>query len=54
MLCLAGAALVLASFMLDFQTVLRQEQPPPFRWGLFGSGVALAVVALVLAARRRL
>ena len=53
MMCLTGAALVLASFMLDFQTVLRQQEPPPFRWGLFGAGVALAVVALVGAVRRR-
>jgi hypothetical protein len=53
MLCLAGAALVLASFMLDYQAVLRQEQPAPFRWGLFGTGVALAVAALVLAVPRR-
>jgi hypothetical protein len=47
-LALAGGALVLSSFMLDFQVVVRQMEPLPFRWGLFGSGVALAVVALVL------
>jgi hypothetical protein len=52
-MCLTGAALALASFMLDFQTVLRQQEPPPFRWGLFGAGVALAVVALVGAVRKR-
>jgi hypothetical protein len=52
-LALAGGALVLASFMLDFQVVVRQMEPLPFRWGLFGSGVALAVVALVLALRKR-
>ena len=50
-LALAGGALVLGSFMLDFQVVVRQMEPLPFRWGLFGSGVALAVVALVLALR---
>jgi hypothetical protein len=32
---------------------MRQMEPLPFRWGLFGSGVALAVVALVLALRRK-
>jgi hypothetical protein len=50
---LAGAALVLASFTLDFQSVLRQMEPPPFRWGLFGAGVALAVAALVPPVRRK-
>ena len=53
MLALVGCLLVLASFMLDFQVVVRQMEPAPFRWGLFGSGVALAVVALVLALRKR-
>ena len=52
-LALAGGALVLGSFMLDFQVVVRQMEPLPFRWGLFGSGVALAVVALVLALGRK-
>jgi hypothetical protein len=52
-LALAGGALVLGSFMLDFQVVVRQMEPPPFRWGLFGTGVALAVVALVLAVGRK-
>jgi hypothetical protein len=51
-MALAGGALVLGSFTLDFQVVVRQMEPPPFRWGLFGSGVALAVAALVLALRR--
>jgi len=53
MLALAGGALVLGSFMLDFQVVLRQMEPPPFRWGLFGTGVALAVAAVVLALGRK-
>jgi hypothetical protein len=52
-LALAGGVLVLGSFMLDFQVVVRQMEPPPFRWGLFGTGVGLAVVALVLALRRK-
>lgn len=53
LLVLAGAVLVLASFMLDFRAALRQMEPPPFRWGLFGTGVALAVAALVLALGRK-
>jgi hypothetical protein len=52
-LVLAGGVLVLASFMLDFQVVLRQTEPPPFRWGMFETGVGLAVAALVLALRRK-
>jgi hypothetical protein len=53
LLALAGGVLVLAAFMLDFQVVVRQMEPPPFRWGLFGTGVGLAVVALVLALGRK-
>jgi hypothetical protein len=52
-LALVGGLLVLGSFMLDFQVVLRQMEPPPFRWGLFGTGVALAVGALGLALGRK-
>lgn len=52
-LALAGGALVLGSFMLDFQVVLRQMEPPPFRWGLFGTGVALAVAAVGIALGRK-
>jgi hypothetical protein len=52
-LALAGAALVLASLVLDFPIVLRQLEPPPFRWGLFGTGVTLVVAALVLALRTK-
>jgi hypothetical protein len=50
-LALTGALLVLGSFVLDFRLVLRQMEPPPFRWGLFGIGVSLGVLALVLAIR---
>jgi hypothetical protein len=50
-LALAGALLVLGSFMLDFRLVLGQTEPPPFRWGLFGTGVGIAVAGLVLALR---
>jgi hypothetical protein len=50
-LLLAGALLVLASFMLDFRVALSRMDPPPFRWGLFGAGLSLGVVALMLALR---
>jgi hypothetical protein len=42
----AGGLLVLASFMLDFQVVLRQMRPPPFRWGVYTVGLGLAVMAV--------
>ena len=53
MLVLIGGLLVLASFMLDFRVVLRQMEPPPFRWGLFGTGIALWLAALALVLRGR-
>ena len=52
-LALAGAVFVLGSFVLDSPIALRQLEPPPFRWGLFGTGVGLAVAALVLALRKK-
>jgi hypothetical protein len=52
-LLVAGGLLVLGSFMLDSRVALLQLEPPPFRWGLFGTGVTLGVVALVLALRKR-
>ena len=42
MLLLAGALLVLASFMLDFRVALSQTDPPPFGWGLFARAWASA------------
>jgi hypothetical protein len=53
MIALVGGILVLGSFMLDFQVVVRQMEPPPFRWVLFGTGVTLALAALGLAFGRR-
>jgi hypothetical protein len=52
LLLIAGMLLVLASFMLDFRSVAQQQEPPPFRWGLFGAGVVLGLVPLLLASRR--
>jgi hypothetical protein len=51
-LLVAGGLLVVGSFTADFRVALLQLEPPPFRWGLFGTGVTLGVVALVLALRR--
>ena len=50
---IVGGLLVLAAFTLDHDVVLKGLMPPPFRWGLFGAGMALAAAALVRAARSR-
>jgi len=47
----AGGLLVLLSFMLDYEVALDGLHPPPFRWILFGSGVAMGTAALVLGLR---
>jgi hypothetical protein len=52
-LLVTGGLLVLGSFMLDFRIALLHLEPPPFRWGLFSTGVILGVAALVLALRKR-
>lgn len=46
-LAVAGGVVVLVSFMLDAAAVLKGEMPQPFRWGLFGAGVAAAAAATV-------
>jgi hypothetical protein len=47
-----GGALVLGSFMIDFLAVVRGGSPPPFRWGLFTAGVAMAAAALLVGIAR--
>jgi hypothetical protein len=47
----AGAGVVLLSFMLDYRYVVDRLEPPGFRWGLFGTGVAVAVAAFVVGVR---
>jgi len=51
-LMLAGAALILASFTLDFEVVVRQLPPPSFPWGLFWVGMALTLAGFVLSLRQ--
>jgi hypothetical protein len=46
-LAIAGGALVLLSFTLDFRAVVAGGHPPPFRWWLFGAGMGAGVVALL-------
>lgn len=47
----AGGALVLFSFTLDYRFVLERADPPAFRWGLFGTGVGIAVAAVLAGVR---
>ena len=49
---IAGGVLVLLSFTIDFKAVLEGGGPPPFRWGLFGAGVALGVLSLATGLHR--
>lgn len=50
-LAIAGGLLVLLSFMIDHRVVVEGLIPHPFRWGLFLSGLAIAVAATLLGAR---
>ena len=51
-LALAGGLAVLFSFMLDYRAAFTGAEPAPFRWGLFGAGVVMAVAALGLGIAR--
>ena len=51
-LAVTGGLLVLGSFVIDFDSVLRQTVPPPFHWNLFAIGLGLAMTALVLGVSR--
>ena len=47
-----GAVLVLLSFTLDSRYALERADPPGFRWGLFGSGVAISLAGVLTGALR--
>lgn len=47
----AGGAIVLVSFMLDFRAAIEGTMPPPFRWWLFGAGMAVALAAFASGVR---
>jgi hypothetical protein len=47
----AGGMAVLVSFMLDWRVAFQGDEPPPFRWGLFGCGVAMGIAALIMGVR---
>ena len=48
----AGAALILAAFTVDARAALVEAEPRPFRWWLFGAGVAAGLAGLIVTAKR--
>jgi hypothetical protein len=48
----SGGLVVLLAFVVDGAALLQGGPAPPFRWGLFGSGVVLGVVPFALGAAR--
>ena len=51
-LAVCGGAIVLLSFMLDYQLALAGQEPPSFHWAIFTIGVAVAAAAFGLGVRR--
>jgi len=51
-LAVAGGAIVLLSFMLDYRLAAQGQEPASFHWVIFGVGVAVAALALALGVRR--
>jgi len=47
-----GAVLVLLSFTIDYHFALIRTDPPRFRWEIFGPGIVMGVVAVLLDSRR--
>ncbi|MEX0736796.1 MAG: hypothetical protein WD182_05090 [Bacteroidota bacterium] len=52
-IALAGTALILLSFTIDTAATLRQHPPEPYHYELFAAGIALYLVAMVMAFRQR-
>jgi hypothetical protein len=44
---LLGGSVVLLSFMIDYRYALARMDPPRFRWEIFGTGVGIAIAALL-------
>lgn len=51
-LAVAGGLVVILSFTLDYRVVFEGTAPPPFRWGVFGIGMAMGIAALAMGVRR--
>jgi len=50
-LAVAGGLVVLASFMIDFRSAIDGTMPQPFRWWLFGAGMAAGLAAFAAGVR---
>ena len=49
----SGGLIVILSFTLDYRVALEGSVPPPFRWGLFGTGLAMGLASLLLGIRHQ-
>ena len=52
-IALAGTALILLSFMIDTAATLELQPPKPYRYELLAAGIALYLVAMVMAFRQK-
>jgi hypothetical protein len=50
---LAGAAIIILAFALDYRNVMSAGLPRPFRWSIFGLGLLLGIGSYAGAARRQ-
>jgi hypothetical protein len=50
---LAGAAIMVLAFALDYRNVMTAGLPRPFRWSIFGLGLLLGIGSYTGAARRQ-
>ncbi len=50
---LAGTAVILLSFMIDTAATLEVQPPKPYRYELLAAGIALYLVAMVMAFRQK-
>ena len=48
---ISGGLVVILSFTIDFRVAMEGAVPPPFRWGLFGIGLAIGLASLLLGIR---
>jgi hypothetical protein len=47
---LAGAAIIIVSFAMDWRNIMAGGIPQPFHWGVFATGLTIAIVSYVSSA----